>query len=1135
MYSMKGTLRFLYAWAALSVGLLWSQTVVAQTPLREAKLALSSFGEGTFENFNNDHTLAERWTSNAIDGQPQVTVSRGNNVHDITVTTDGQLHLMAGLSKTATYTITVSEGYYIGQFAIIGTAIGADFTISGGDAGQKVTFTQGVPNGVTLTYTGQPTAVTFTMTATDNSTSGSINLASSGMGVGEEVRTVSYQVLRSEGDVVAQQDGCLAISGTLPSLPTALRRGFCAYSYEPAVVEDTSTVIRTSYVVTGLPFEFSESADNLNQFYTLGVGKPNRQAFYRYSSVQASAKEQISNGTRSTQKPVTRDHASSFAFVGDPYDLKVYNRLLGKDLPLGVLTGNLESIGATMTDDLGPQPIAPSEGYTSWELFSSNDSASYINSTSPIPGFYLRLKGTTVYTGLDVYCGVVKYSEADEQKLHVSGTGIVTTSTSAQDKGSIRWYAPEKIAVDVTFHVYQHADDAQPTQTVELDIAQNTTPALPAAYKADYTEYKYFASEAAMKAGTPEWTSTEVASGAVVYALATQGTLPFTVSDPDKGDWHWYYLRIRGNVLGDKTDANVPDPTRRWNYINATGPGPYLKTADKPFAPTALWAFVGNTTDGFTIYNRWYGKDYVLTNLYGDEYATEADNSVHDLYKGPVMAKQGEESAHWKLVDSNSTTDGAVFGFTDMANANMSISSHTNKDYVTFYFWNAKQAMNSRFYAEKFVPAETDDLSATVTTLLGLEDGTLFGLTADAKARLQQASTTTEKEAIIMDADSYVRMSDVATDGHLYVRLKNAGTGKYVNIAESDYLYSSSTPTSTPAMTRETASPTDAGQVFGLTFTDGDTTMPAITSQGYALTPGATTGDGWTSGAGTPATLLLNVLAPGRASIAGRQATDYPYLNAMTEQGQAVINGSVADADAAGWIIGPVTSLTAKATRPVKIVSDDSYLNYSFASLCYPFPVAYAGDGTIYICQGRSGNSLTMNPLGTTGTERQIPAGVPFLYKSAEGDYATAPVFTILTAEPAALNNADAFEGLYLSRAYETGFLHDELWVLSYSSTKVITGSNGVKTGWAFRHSANKSYFGPNKGYVNMASPSAETAAKGFAIIFSDEPASTGISSHTVGPVDEAYYDLQGRRVGKPTAAGVYIHRGRKVVISNNQ
>lgn len=42
----------------------------------------------------------------------------------------------------------------------------------------------------------------------------------------------------------------------------------------------------------------------------------------------------------------------------------------------------------------------------------------------------------------------------------------------------------------------------------------------------------------------------------------------------------------------------------------------------------------------------------------------------------------------------------------------------------------------------------------------------------------------------------------------------------------------------------------------------------------------------------------------------------------------------------------------------------------------------------------------------------------------------------------------------------------------------------------------------------------------------------TGISTPTTVMEDAApYYDLQGRRIKKPTQSGIYIHNGRKIVV----
>lgn len=80
-----------------------------------------------------------------------------------------------------------------------------------------------------------------------------------------------------------------------------------------------------------------------------------------------------------------------------------------------------------------------------------------------------------------------------------------------------------------------------------------------------------------------------------------------------------------------------------------------------------------------------------------------------------------------------------------------------------------------------------------------------------------------------------------------------------------------------------------------------------------------------------------------------------------------------------------------------------------------------------------------------------------------------------------------------------------------------------------FYHPAAGVKSGRNYAYLT-STENVASSAKGFTFVISDE--TTGITSlQDDATADDAWYNLQGIQVGRPTTRGIYIHRGRKVVI----
>lgn len=94
-------------------------------------------------------------------------------------------------------------------------------------------------------------------------------------------------------------------------------------------------------------------------------------------------------------------------------------------------------------------------------------------------------------------------------------------------------------------------------------------------------------------------------------------------------------------------------------------------------------------------------------------------------------------------------------------------------------------------------------------------------------------------------------------------------------------------------------------------------------------------------------------------------------------------------------------------------------------------------------------------------------------------------------------------------------------------ATVPTTGYNYVLNGDKFLQYTGKA-FAANKAFFNLSYNPTVSNSK-LSIVFNEEDATTGITT-TGKDVKSTYYDLQGRKVEKPTT-GIYIVNGKKTVI----
>ena len=905
---------------------------------------------------------------------------------------------------------------------------------------------------------------------------------------------LTYEVYRSDDDKVASKENVYACPGFPPYLPTELRRGFCQYSYDTDTVTTATTLVKANYLVSGLPMIVSENTDHL-LYQTLTVGNDVRQMYYANSSDPTKS---ISNSSNHS----SQNDEDCWAFVGDPYSMKIYNKLTGATKPLSVTdaspsnitAGDLSYSSNSCKATSGPWLTDNSGAHSDWEIFAKEGTK----------GFCLRLKDNPqLYAALAKFVGLRLFTADSEASLHNDNSDIVSNQPKegSSNAGSLTFYVRNTVVVNVTFKVYDDKGnwlyDAQSNQT------NGAAPFLDGSAARDFTKVEGYYSDEQF---TTKMNAISSAT-TTVFVKTQQGELPFKVSDPDKDEWHWYYLHIR----------MASDQQATTQYVTAFGPAPYREVASaNPYEPQALWAFVGNVADGFKVYNRWYGKDYVLTNPYEDLYATDASNANHERYKGPVMAKNG--TTRWSLIQYQSGNT-RLFGLTDTNYPNMSVNVHTSHRDIGFYFWNAKKAINSRMTVEPYL-AYSQDATLSVKALeqlrkvvntLAQHKGCVFSLKNGVEIPNVETATAKELEEFVADPSHYVRPEDTP-----YVRIVQSGAdGKLVNIVAKNFVKTASEVRATPQLS--TADDADAGLVFKLEY-DKTNDRYRLKSQGVWLHG---TASAWTTESAEPADeLILTPLGLAQAAFATTATTDYPYLHLMKAGDGTLAIGTGEQTDI-GWYLMPATSVEAKAAAIT--TNGDAYQGQSLATLCYDFPVQATDDGLAYYCSKRSDDAITF----TQATDNKIPAGVPFIYINPKGE--TAPTLTILSKDITGLTPIPDFRGILLNTQYdESNFRYASTLAFGYklNTSYWLSTTDGKKTGAAFRKPSNTITFGPNKGCIYLSTAAAKPAMR---ILFTET--ATGIREITTRPEDnDSYYDLQGRRIEKPSH-GIYIHKGKKFII----
>lgn len=773
--------------------------------------------------------------------------------------------------------------------------------------------------------------------------------AKSRMAVESPSINVTYNVVNSSGNIVATGTATQTI-GSAPSLPNNLRRGFCSYGYDVTKITDNTNTVTVNYTVSGLPFEVSESTSALK--------------YYRWAVNGNYIKKATTGFTYSTT--ADNDDASLWAFVGDPYSMKIYNKTAGTTSPLSETNSNILSMNGQIDNSVcsGYTPqFTTTDALSDWELLGYQ----IPNGAAVTDAFCLRLKGNNLYLYYPGTSNVLCFYKLAD---YINSSGQFYGSTYCKETTSTRPLS------EVTYHIYINKDN---TWKEIKYFTQNSTiseaPSLTSANKVDYCTYTYYSDETLSTALT-EIPNT---STSTVYVKATFAG-PFTVSTASSQTW--YYMTLRSK------------------YVSAIGPGTYPLTTTNGYSPLYQWAFYGNPYEGFKIVNRWYGTTY---NLCNDKYGNRpGDNKYFNNRIGPSLTTSTGNTALWNLIKYNDTT----FGFTSMGNPNMSLNDIYKSGVMGFFWWNAKLAIHSRMTVTAVGTAMSTDQKTTLLTVakaLVAKAGNVFALKSTATSNI--STLVNEGASSLSDVDA-TTIENTLKDPDNYVKAANGYFRITTNSGDSCLTVNSSALLKSAAKTNAAY---DAGTIFHLNGTDG--TSFVISSQGLNVTKTTLLNDNikMTS---TSAAIKLWPLGMGRAAIQVADTTSANYKVAMYANTNGNVTLGTQTAHTAKWNITPVSSLSVAMHAPSSNAEGKSY-----ATLYVPFDVTISDNTTAY-----TANSNTTTAIKCTAiTANTIPAGIPVLLVNTNASVGNITM-NIPNLDPTSSTDysSNKFKGQYLSYTYSS-------------------------------------------------------------------------------------------------------------------
>ena len=539
---------------------------------------------------------------------------------------------------------------------------------------------------------------------------------------------------------------------------------------------------------------------------------------------------------------------------------------------------------------------------------------------------------------------------------------------------------------------------------------------------------------------------------------------------------HWYAIDIHNNA------AN-----KLWYVANEGGlvTTPTIeKGSVTNLTDNYLWAFVGNETDGYQIYNKATGKAIAYTTNAttsdnGDVFQIKASTASNKT-KGFCFTKdgsnylneQGNKIATWTSTDEGST-----------------MHVQEPNDYIISY------AAKYQSYDEDLNNAPENAIG-TLTYLSNAEK--LAAYKAAYAAATAESATETEVNNLLT-LNKEVEASEAATitveDGKYY-RLYNHANKKIMRVDPTNNTimnYSADEAKSVGSVVTFKSIPSEPGRyrmmIEGKTFGTTNQSANVVLQEDNSNAKGSFIVDH----VGTKFKFRDNTSSTPR----------YSYLHCNNGQ---VVGWEANNGGASWWYVVPANDVEIAMTD----VNGERY-----ASAYLPFAVNAVNGAQAYVGElNDAKNVLNMTSVNS------VPANQGFVLVGNE-EKAT---LTIGNAEDLTITNALTGSNVKVALETTTGS-GESATVTDHRADYLVFGTSEGNVGF-YKPSTANTTIAANKAFI--AASSLTTGAGAIAMNFGGN--TTGINNAVVASENAPIFDLSGRRVVKAVKGGVYIQNGKKFV-----
>lgn len=565
----------------------------------------------------------------------------------------------------------------------------------------------------------------------------------------------------------------------------------------------------------------------------------------------------------------------------------------------------------------------------------------------------------------------------------------------------------------------------------------------------------------------------------------------------------WHYLKLR-------TGANF---TKYLNYdasrTDRIGVPQMLSNATTEPKYGNLWAFVKQSNGKVKIYNAATGPNYVLA-------SAKPTGDGHDTYpclKAESDVQAGTETCEWTL---NNTPNGEnTFGCfkvgVEFDNTTTYLSDWYGASSTELRFWNGDVNSDQGYncYVEEVDIAslisqeqilQDEQNSGCVGSFVDVSKYTEYeaALNRNDGVGLSQAlKISTENELVAFDPNKYYRIRNKEYTTHFMTMAINV---------DNPSLFSAIGMVSDQTNPAQIWNFTADGNGYKME-TQSRRFKKVAESTPIAVTEEATPNEG-------AAKYFLDKLSPTKFVFNADGTGDKDRLHEANSR-QNLIVGWGSGAGASQWYLMPATTIEV----PVSAAG--------YTTVNYPFAVqlpetglqAFIGN----IAQSKGQDVFVLREL----RDKKIPANTPMILAGAQGNY-TLNILDKNTEVPIIENNPLA--GTYMQKTMPNG---EATYVLSKPQSYDV-GFYKLEDTEDMQNGATPNRLIPsNKAYLPGSSlPQTTAQTYGFAFSFDENGGgTTGIDEETVTDLSkEEFFDLQGRRVMKPSK-GIFVTKSGKKVL----